>query len=79
MGKKIAVNTNRKTIADIEQNVNEVSGNYDKLHRPHKISFNITSADLMRFKMYCIQNKTNQQEQAYKLFKQWIDSEELNL
>lgn len=79
MVKKIAVNTNRKSISDIESDVNEIAGNHDKIERPHKISFNITSKDLMKFKMFCISNKVKQQDQAYEVFKNWLDSQQLNL
>lgn len=79
MTAKINLNNKRKSIPQVEEQVNELSGNVDRLERPHKISFNITSSDLMKFKMYCITNKVKQQDQAYIVFKNWIESKDLKI
>ena len=76
---KIEVKKNRKTVQDVAPAVNEISGHTDKLDRPHKISFNITSSQLMKFKMFCITNKVKQQDQAFAVFAEWLNEQDLSI
>lgn len=71
--------SNRVNIKDIESKADEFSQDFLKLDRSHKISFLITTADLLKFKAYCIKNKINQQDKAYLVFKDWIIKEDINI
>ena len=63
----------RKKVSDIEESVNELTEDFLKLNRPHKININISTEDLIKLKTYCIANGTNQQDTAYLVFKNWLN------
>lgn len=67
---------NRRSIKDIKSTADQISGDFLELERPHKITFSITTADLLKLKSYCIKNKVKQQDKAYLVFKDWIDKED---
>lgn len=70
---------NRKNPEDIEHIINEQTGDYKKIYRPHKLNMNITSKALMKYKLVCFKNGINQQDQLYEIFMNWLDQQEVEL
>lgn len=69
----------RKKVKDIKTDANLLSGNYKDLNRPHRLSFDIDTISLVKFKAICTTKKIKQQDQILKVFMDWLNNEKINL